>query len=215
MSAASDRCANKVDRLQRILREHEIGFVVLDSVGMACDGPPEEAQAALGFFDALRAFEVGALCVAHAKSQRRHRPTIRQHLLAQQRAINLVRQEATGGSSLHADCWPLQPQVKHRAAGKPNRLQAGVDTDSTSIERTDVRDVPELAGQVPLRTRISRELEQHALSAPELAERLSAPIDSVRKALDRGQASSSPAYQGIVDGIIRFGLAAPAREGIS
>jgi hypothetical protein len=56
---------DQVDRLQRVIREHDLGFVVIDSVGMACEGPPEEAQSALGFFDALRSLQVGALCVAH------------------------------------------------------------------------------------------------------------------------------------------------------
>ena len=35
--------AEDVDRLRRYIRQHDIGYVVVDSVALACDGPPEAA----------------------------------------------------------------------------------------------------------------------------------------------------------------------------
>lgn len=57
---------NDVERLQGILVEYEIGFVVVDSVGMACAGLPLVSdEAAIRFYTALRQLDIGALCIAH------------------------------------------------------------------------------------------------------------------------------------------------------
>lgn len=57
--------STQVDRLRRILREHDVEYVVVDSVALACAGPPEESGVALDFFQSLRQLEVGALLIAH------------------------------------------------------------------------------------------------------------------------------------------------------
>jgi hypothetical protein len=56
---------HQVERLQRIFQEHRIEYAILDSVGLACDGPPEEAQSAIGFFQAFARLEVGGELIAH------------------------------------------------------------------------------------------------------------------------------------------------------
>src|SRR5439155_20598096 len=45
--------------------EQRIAYAVVDSVALACDGPPEEAQVALSFFQALSRLEVGSGLLAH------------------------------------------------------------------------------------------------------------------------------------------------------
>jgi hypothetical protein len=57
--------AHQVDRLRRIFHERHIEYAVLDSVALACDGPPEDAQVALAFFQALGRLEVGSCLLAH------------------------------------------------------------------------------------------------------------------------------------------------------
>ncbi len=56
---------HQVERLQREFEKHHIDYAVLDSVGLACDGPPEEAESAITFFQALARLEVGSALVAH------------------------------------------------------------------------------------------------------------------------------------------------------
>jgi AAA domain len=62
---SSGPLTHQVERLQRVFEEHRIDFAIVDSVGLACDGPPEEAQSAIGFFQALARLEVGSALVAH------------------------------------------------------------------------------------------------------------------------------------------------------
>jgi hypothetical protein len=66
---ASGPLTHQVERLQRIFEEHRIDYAVIDSVGLACDGPPEDAQSAIGFFQALARLEVGSALVAHTSKE--------------------------------------------------------------------------------------------------------------------------------------------------
>src|ERR1019366_111926 len=52
--------SGQVDRLRGILSAHRIEYVVLDSVALACAGPPEDAATALDFMQALGQLEVGS-----------------------------------------------------------------------------------------------------------------------------------------------------------
>lgn len=62
---ASGPLSHQAERLQGIFEEHRINFAVIDSVALACDGPPEEAASALGFFQALARLQVGSILIAH------------------------------------------------------------------------------------------------------------------------------------------------------
>jgi len=57
--------SGQVDRLRDIFREHQITWCVVDSVALACAGPPEEAAVALDFFQSLSRLEVGSALIAH------------------------------------------------------------------------------------------------------------------------------------------------------
>ncbi len=66
---SSGPLTHQVERLQRIFEEYRIDFAVLDSVGLACDGPPEEAQSAITFNQAIARLEVGTILVAHTSKE--------------------------------------------------------------------------------------------------------------------------------------------------
>ena len=61
----SQPLVNEVGRLQKHILEHGIGFIVVDSIVFALNGPPESAEVAAGFFRALRTLNVGSLGLAH------------------------------------------------------------------------------------------------------------------------------------------------------
>jgi hypothetical protein len=56
-------------RLRRLFHEHRIEYAVGDSAALACDGPPEDAQVALAFFQSLARLEVGSCLLAHVNRQ--------------------------------------------------------------------------------------------------------------------------------------------------
>ena len=89
------RCASplihEVDRIRREVLVHGIGYLVIDSAGVACSGPPEAAESANEFFRALRQVHVGALVLAHVtKSEGGEHKPFGSRLLGEQRAGDVV-----------------------------------------------------------------------------------------------------------------------------
>jgi hypothetical protein len=56
---------HEIDRLRRLVRDHAIGYAVLDSVAFGCDGPPEAAEVATTYCRAVRELGIGTLALAH------------------------------------------------------------------------------------------------------------------------------------------------------
>ncbi|MGI8830597.1 MAG: AAA family ATPase [Candidatus Limnocylindria bacterium] len=60
---------DSVDRFRRILRDHRINYLIIDSIAYACGGPPEDASVASGFLNALQQLglgrSLGVLAIAH------------------------------------------------------------------------------------------------------------------------------------------------------
>ncbi len=60
---------DSVDRFRRIIREHRINYLIIDSIAYACGGPPEDASVASGFLNALQQLglgkSLGVLAIAH------------------------------------------------------------------------------------------------------------------------------------------------------
>jgi hypothetical protein len=57
--------ANDQTAIMDWIRNLDISFIVLDSLGSACAGEPESADVVNGMFDALREFETTSLCIDH------------------------------------------------------------------------------------------------------------------------------------------------------
>lgn len=56
---------HEVARLQRLVREHDLGFLILDSIAFGCDAPPEQADTATRYVSAVRQLGVPCLLIAH------------------------------------------------------------------------------------------------------------------------------------------------------
>lgn len=56
---------HELARLQRLIRDNGIGFLVIDSIAFGCDAPPEQADTATRFVSSLRQLGVPSLCLAH------------------------------------------------------------------------------------------------------------------------------------------------------
>jgi hypothetical protein len=53
------------DTINILIKKHNIGFLIIDSVALACGGAPEEAQNAIRYFNAINSFRVTTLSIAH------------------------------------------------------------------------------------------------------------------------------------------------------
>ena len=195
-----------VDRIRRIIHQRDIGYVVVDSVGLACDGPPEAAEVANRFFGAVRQLERGALLIAHTtKADDGERPFGSTFWHNGARLTWYAkRQQDIASSILQVGLFNRKSNTGPLAA--PLGFEITFGDGGTTIRRTDVRDVVELAGKLPLAYRIAGVLQSGARPVAEIAEMLGVDPDSVRTTLKRKDdqfvCMSGP------DGAARWGLIA-------
>jgi hypothetical protein len=199
--------AEDVDRLRRIIGRHGLEFLIVDSVALACDGPPEAAEVAVRFFGAIRELGLPVLCIAHVnRSGDTERPF---------------------GSAFWHNGFRLTWYAKREADPTPDTLAVGLfakkcnvgpmpaplgfrfafSADNIDVTRTDVADVADFAAHIPLKVRIMGEVRGGARTMAEIAGALDVPVDSVKKTLGRHEGRVFVRVAG-ADGIYRWGLAA-------
>ena len=188
------RCARpfavEVDRLRRIVRDEKLDFVVFDSVAFASDGPPESAEVAARYFQALRSLGcLGSFHVAHCRgADGAQRPFGSVFWSNGARATWFCTADNTEADRLSIGL--LNRKTNLGPLRRPVGFEISFATDRTDFRPVEVADVPDLAGQIPIRQRMMHLLRRGGLSVADIAEELDAPADTVKKALqrDRGKA---------------------------
>jgi hypothetical protein len=61
-----------VHRLKKVIKEHDIGFIIVDSAVSACGGEPEKADVVARYFNALSGLGVTSLTIAHETKSENH-----------------------------------------------------------------------------------------------------------------------------------------------
>ena len=198
--------SHQVDRLRSIFHEHRIEYAVIDSVALACDGPPEEAQSALGFFQALARLEVGSALIAHVNREGdTNKPFGSAFWHNSARATWFVKRvQETGAKSLEVGLF--NRKINDGAFAPPIGLRFEFSDLRTTIKGVDVRDVPDLASNVPLRSRIAHALGKDSMTYIELAEMLEVPINSVTQTVKRWEGRTFRKITATQDGVHRVAL---------
>jgi hypothetical protein len=177
--------AQDVERLRRVVREHRIEFVVIDSVALAAGGDPERAETAIEFYNGLRQLEVDSLLIAHVTKQsdgdKAFGSTFWHNSAPSTWYVRKV--QDAGSSTLRV------AMVNKKANDAPLSLPIGLEIehgpDATVIRRTDLAAEPDLAREIPLRLRIKQALLSGSLTYDELADSLEADRESVRRTVNR------------------------------
>lgn len=61
-----------VHKLKKVIKEYDIGFVIIDSAVSACGGEPEKADVVARYFNALSGLGVTSLTIAHETKSENH-----------------------------------------------------------------------------------------------------------------------------------------------
>jgi hypothetical protein len=160
--------SESIERVERFIADHNLEYLVCDSVGLACDGPPEESQAALGYYGALRQLAVGSLTIAHTnRVQDDSRPfgSVYHHNSARMTWF-IKKQAEAGQSTVDVGLWNKKSNTT--ALQRPLGFRFQFSGDRISISRTDVRDVDAFADKVAIKDRIVRLLESGAKTRAEI-----------------------------------------------
>lgn len=178
---------DELDRIIRVVREHELEYLIIDSLGMACGGlPPESSEAALRCGTAIRRIGLGTFATAHIRKDGTDEsaPFGSIFWLAQLRLGWHVKREqgSTGsGFSLGLFC----KKSNNDQAPSPLAYDVAFSDGRVRFDRRDVRDTPELASRVSLRWRLQHSLSSGPRLIHEVADELDADPDTVRRTLQR------------------------------
>lgn len=175
------------DHLRHVAVDDKIDYAVFDSIAFACDGPPEAAEVAGRYFQAVRRIGIGSLHIAHVSkaegADQKPFGSAFWHNGARATWNVSVANSSRDGAGLSVGLFnrkfnlgPLQPAVA---------FDLTFDAERTRIRQVNAADVAELAEKLPAHLRIKRLVGSRARSVQELAEELGESQDTVRKAVLR------------------------------
>jgi len=176
---------HEVDRLRRVILDDEITFAIFDSVGFACDGPPEAAESALKYFQAVRQLRIGGLHLAHISKADTgdQRPFGSAFWHNSARSTWFVKTAASVPGSLtigllnrKANLGPLQPALAYTFTFSPDRI---------AVDKVDAASVDELVDSLPMWQRMKDALRSGPKTLAALAEELETKVDTVKKTVQR------------------------------
>lgn len=197
----------EVDGLRRRVRDHGIDYLVLDSVAVGCNGPPESAEVAAEFMRALRQIGVGTLCLAHVSKaddgDRKPFGSAFWHNLARA-TWHIKRSEPTASDATVELC--ITPRKANLGPlGLPFAFRVSFSDGQTTIRAIDAATVDDFAPKLPLWQRMRAALKREgAMTAVALAELLGEDAKAVYKAAERDQGRAFVRFDG-PDGVSRIG----------
>ena len=176
---------DELDRLTRIVREHRLDYLVIDSADMACGGvPPDSSEAALRFNSALRQLGLGSFVTAHTtKDGAENAPFGSTFWLAQLRLGWFLKRDQTAGSGFTLAAFCKKASTDREPA--PLAWSLSFEEGRARFIRTDVRNSPDLSRGGPLRWRIQYVLRSGPRLVTEVAEDLEEKPESVARVLRR------------------------------
>lgn len=178
--------ADDIEKIQSLILEKEINFIIIDSLGPACGPDLTASEGAIEFFNALRSLKLPAIITAH-RPKNQQASSIYGSVFFEALARSIYEVEAyqdAVNSDLHLALYHRKSnssQLQH-----PHGYRLIFDTDSVVIEPEDLREIPEAQAKRPLALRI-RELllESGSMETKDIASSLDKPVGTIRKILNR------------------------------
>lgn len=180
--------------LQQEIADNQIGFVVIDSLGMAGDGPPEESQTIIQEFQAIRMMDVPTLVIHHKNKNTGIKRADRDRVFGSVYAINAPRiiwdmtnSEDEDSSGINAALICLK--TSNGRLLKRHGMTIAFENDehdelrAVRFTRRALADMPEHADKAGLKERILIELQDGMKSSQQLTEALDTTHATVKGAL--------------------------------
>jgi hypothetical protein len=184
---ASWPLSHEVDRLRHAILAHDIAFVVLDSVAFGCDGPPEAADAAARYFQAVRQLQTGALLIAHVTKAENgdRRPFGSAFWHNGARSTWNVKRDEADGCTQEMVLALYHRKVNNGPLLSPRGLRLRFSTDRIIIDPADLAQSADFAATLPIWQRARGTLRHGPMTLAAIAEELGSPVNSVEHAVRR------------------------------
>jgi len=181
--------ADDITSIRRRVDSEGISFVIVDSVGFACGGKPEDAETSLRMYLALRQLNATKLVIHHvtgAQSQEKGR----RHPFGSVYHVNVPRAHWEARAAPETESITLRVALYNRWSNnaprfRPMGYELTFAKDATYIKPSGIMDVPELAQGLSLTEQIAGALRTGSLSVLELAEHVDTTEGAIRTCLNK------------------------------
>ncbi len=203
---------DELDRITRVVRERELEYLIVDSLGMACGGlPPESSEAALRCGTAIRRLGLGTFATAHLPKDGANEsaPFGSIFWLAQLRLGWFVKRqvETTDADfTLGLFC----KKSNNDRTPMPLGYEVAFEGLRATFRRRDVHDVPELAGKLSVKERILGALRSGPKTIEELAGELCVDEKQIHARVSEVLRWRTPAIIRRPDGRVALAVREPA-----
>lgn len=160
--------AGQVDQLARMIHDHGVTYIIVDSIALACGDDPEKASAALPFANAVRALGVGSLWIGHVPKHGDEEQVFGSAFWRNScRAAWQVSAISEPGAPV-AKVALTQRKVNDGPPAEPISLALDFRGGGLTVTRTDIRHDADFQALVPPRLRVLGILEQAPARVPEI-----------------------------------------------
>lgn len=179
--------AGDIEKILEVVDEHQIGFIIVDSLGAACGGDLNSAEVATHFFGAIRRLPTTTLMISHVSKNpltKSRTPYGSVYFFNFARNVFEVKKiQEAGADDISVGLFHRKSNLGklHHPIGL--RIEFGVDT--TRFTRQDIRDIPEFREALTNAQRIELLLGAGPLAQADIAEELDLSNDVARITLNR------------------------------
>lgn len=177
----------ELDSLRRFAHKEQLDYLVYDSVAFAAHDKPEAAESALRYFAAVRQIGGGSLHVAHTTKaeggDQKPFGSAFWHNAARSTYFMQRSSESADGQNITVGVWNRKANLGALAA--PFGFRFTFDPGQTTITRTNLADVQDLAEKLPIRQRVAHLLRRGPLPIHAIAEELREKPDTVARIVRR------------------------------
>ncbi len=176
----------EADHLRRVVRDKGIEFAVCDSIGFACDGPPESAEVANAYLRAARSLRIGIINIGHHSKGEGgdKRPFGSVFWWNGGRSIWLAKKADSSPGENRATVGCFHAKVNGPLC-PPTGFEITFEGETTSLHRVDVADDADLSQHLSIRQRMIGALRNGAMAREKLAETIGAKPETIKRTANR------------------------------
>jgi hypothetical protein len=178
--------AEDIEPIQQMVMDAGVKMIVVDSVGQACGGDLNDAQAAIEMFRAIRSLNVTSLLVAHVSkdTSKAKTPIGTAYFRNTPRSVWEVRKaQLSGEDKLSVGLFHKKTNVSK--VFPPIGISITFRDDTIVFEREDVRGVAEFVEELSTSQRILGLLKNGTMTTKEIAAQISRSYDVTSVTLKR------------------------------
>jgi len=174
---------HEVPRLQRLIHEHRLGFLVLDSIVFGCDGPAENSDTAGRYIMAVRQLGIPCLLIAHVtKSDEGDKKPFGSAFWSNSARLTwFIKKSGEYGDQTMIGMFNRKNNDDRNLDPRAFRFWFQDDMLRTIISPADMADIandPEIAGKLP-------SVRSEPKTMVEIAEEIDSTVETVRKTVNR------------------------------